>query len=321
MHTRVFIYALVVMAILSTTCAASSKAPSWLATGTVTRVDGTTVFFLSRDNVVFRIDAGGAVILSDSKFGPGPMRTGDKIRVYGSLVGTNQVKAARIRMLTSGGYKNASSGAGPAPEKEVKIIVEKEQPAVTESAPSAVPAPAAGGPPGGEACLDYTWQGKGLVTDVDYVGRQVKIQTSDGQFTVNTDNAVMVRGTVRVGLGRLNKGDTLWVGGNEIAPNVVDGRMIRVLRTYTDAQNAVPMMPVSVVGVILQIDYPSRTFKMTGRSTWAVISVDDNTVIQFQDVKKTFHDLKPGTKINMSGYGNLTDGYAAQHIQIIGLSP
>jgi hypothetical protein len=128
----------------------------------------------------------------------------------------------------------------------------------------------------------------------------------------------MVRGTVRVGLGRLNKGDTIWAAGNEVAPNVIDGRMIRVLRTYTDAQNAVPMLPVSVVGVILQIDYPSRTFKMTGRSTWAVVSCDDNTVIQFQDIKKTFHDLKPGTKINMSGYGNLTDGYAAQHIQIIG---
>ena len=85
--------------------------------------------------------------------------------------------------------------------------------------------------------------------------------------------------------------------------------------------NAVPMMPTSVVGVIQQIDYPSRTFKMTGRSTVGVISCDDNTVIQFQQIKKCFGDLKPGTKINMSGYGNLASGWAAQHIQIIAVSP
>ncbi len=223
-------------------------------------------------------------------------------------------------MLTTGGYRNAATGSGP--EREVKIVVEKEPVEAPEAAPCP-PLEQITPPPvqPDQTCLEYTWQGKGLVTDVDYVGHQVKIQTSDGPFTISTDNAVIVQGTVRVGMGRFNRGDTIWAAGNEVAPNVIDGRMIRVLRTYTDAQNAVPTLPVSVVGVILQIDYPSRTFKMTGRSTWAVVSCDDNTVIGFRDIKKTFHDLKPGTKINMSGYGNLTDGYAAQHIEIIGVSP
>jgi hypothetical protein len=317
MHTRVFVYMLAGLAIASVGGAAASKAPSWLATGTVTKVDGNTIHFLSKDNVVFRIDAGGAVIVSEARYDGAALRPGDKVRVFGTLIGPNLVRAARIRVLTTARDRTAATGSGP--EREVKIVVEKEPAEAAEVASGPLPEPTGPAPSQPEEpCLTYTWQGKGLVTDVDYVGHQVKIQTSDGPFTINTDRAVMVRGTVRVGLGRLNRGDTLWVGGDEIAPNVVDGRMIRVLRTYTDAQNAVPMLPVSVVGVILQIDYPSRTFKMTGRSTWAVISCDDNTVIQFQDIKKTFHDLKPGTKINMSGFGNLTDGYAAQHIQIIG---
>ena len=97
--------------------------------------------------------------------------------------------------------------------------------------------------------------------------------------------------------------------------------MIRVLRAGYEAQNANTVVPVSVVGVIQQIDYPSRTFRMTGRSTTAVVSCDDNTIIGSRDLCKTFHDLKPGTRINMSGYGNLTSGYAAQHIEIIAVSP
>lgn len=319
MRKAALIYVLLGLTIASVACAAGKPA-SWLATGTVTKAVGNTIYFLSRYNVVFHIDAGGAVIVSDVKPGDGVIRPGDTIRVLGTLIGSNDVKAARIRVLRSVGPGSAGTGSGP--EKEVKIVVKKEPAELPEAGPGPASEQAdSSAPQPQEPCLTYTWQGKGVVTDVDYVGRQIKIQTSNGPFTINTDRAEMVRGTVRVGLGRLNRGDTIWVAGDEIAPNVVDGRMIRVLRTYTDAQNAVPTLPVSVVGVILQIDYPSRTFRMTGRSTGAVVSCDDDTVIQFQDIKKTFHDLKPGMRINMSGYGNLTDGYAAQHIQIISFSP
>ncbi len=81
MHTRVFIYVLVGLTVASAACAA--KAPDWLATGTVTKVDGNTIYFLSKDNVVFRIDAGGAVIVSDVRLADGNVRPGDKIRVFG----------------------------------------------------------------------------------------------------------------------------------------------------------------------------------------------------------------------------------------------
>jgi len=103
-----------------------------------------------------------------------------------------------------------------------------------------------------------------------------------------------------------------------VAANVIDGRMIRVLRPVAEAQNAVSLLPVTMVGVIQQIDYPSRTFKMQGPSTTVVVSVDDNTDIYFQMNKKQFNDLKPGTKVSMNGTGSLATGYVAQHIQIVG---
>ena len=81
---------------------------------------------------------------------------------------------------------------------------------------------------------------------------------------------------------------------------------------------AVPQLPLTIVGVVLQIDYPSRTFRMRGPHTAVVVSVDDNTDIFFQMNRKQFNDLKPGTKISMHGNGSLATGFTARHIQIIG---
>jgi len=302
------------VALICAISVASPRSGSWLATGTVTKVDGSTVYFLSQYNAVFRIDTSQAKMFYDSRGGDNQVRAGTKIRVFGCLVGPSVVKAARVRVLQS---RTASAGAGP--KKEVRIIVEKDVEQTPSSSMDVGIVPHLAAP--SEETPTMTWQGKGLITSIDFVGKQVVIQTTDGPFTVNVNQAVMVRGAVRTTFGRLNQGDTIWVAGNEVAPNVVDGRIVRVLRTASEAQNAVTVTPVSRVGVIQQIDYPSRTFRMTGVSTGAVVSVDDNTVIQFQDIKKCFADLKPGTKINMSGYGNLASGFAAQHIQIIAVTP
>lgn len=316
MHaSRLLWFALLGAIVISTTAGAAGG--SWLATGVVTKMEGKTLYMLGKDNAVYRVDIGGANMVSGDR----EIRPGTVVRVFGRLMGKNAVCAARVRVM--GVARAATPAVGAGPQKEVKIVVEKESeevPAAPE-VPVGIPGPNAGcGVPAPEVPAT-TWQGKGLVMDIDFAAHQIKIQTTDGPFTINTDNAVMMRGTVRASLSQLNQGDTIWVAGNEVAPFVIDGRMIRLLRTYSEAQNAVPTLPVSVVGVILQIDYPSRTFKMTGRSTTAVVSCDDNTIIQFQDIKKTFNDLKPGTKVNMSGYGNLNAGFAAQHIQIIAVSP
>jgi hypothetical protein len=319
MHAaRVLGFVLVGMLIIDTGWAVASSGAGWLATGTVMKTDANTVYFLGHDNVVYTIDTTSARILSNAGGLSVRPRAGDQVRIYGRLTRSGDVRASRVRVLSSAAGRSAFVGNGPT--KEVCIVVEKESDQA-ESEPAVVPeAPCAPKLPNPEA-PSATWQGKGLISDIDYVGHQVKIQTSDGSFTVDVDGATMVRGTVRVGLSRLNQGDAIWVAGNEVAPYVIAAQMIRVLRSGSEAMNAVPMMPTSVVGVIQQIDYPSRTFKMSGRVTVAVVSCDDNTVIQFMQTKQTFLDLKPGTRINMSGYGNLTSGYAAQHIQIIAVSP
>ncbi|MGI6296737.1 MAG: DUF5666 domain-containing protein [Armatimonadota bacterium] len=295
----------------------SATGGGWLATGTVTRIDANTMYFLGRDNVVYEIDTSGAQMFTQAGATNAQPEVGDQVRVYGYLSKPGHIVASRVRVLASPADRSAPPSA--APEKEIKIVVEKEippditqQPAQPEQSASAQAV---------SPIAEATWQGKGLISDVDYRGRQIKLQTSGGSFTINVNTAIMVRGTVRASLASLNQGDAIWVAGNEVAPFVVQASAVRVLRTASEAANAVPMIPTSVVGVIQQIDYPSRTFKMTGRVTTAVVSCDDDTVIQFQQIKKTFLDLKPGTRINMSGYGNLASGYAAQHIQIIAVSP
>lgn len=292
----------------------SAAGGGWLATGTVTRIDANTMYFLGRDNVVYEIDTSGAQMFSQAGATNAQPEVGDQVRVYGNLSKSGQVVASRVRVLSSPADRSAPPSS--APEKEIKIVVEKETPPAAVQQPEQTPSAQPVSP-----IAEATWQGKGLISDVDYKGRQIKLQTSGGSFTINVNTAIMVRGTVRASLASLNQGDAIWVAGSEVAPYVVQASAVRVLRTGAEAANAVPVIPTSVVGVIQQIDYPSRTFKMTGRVTTAVVSCDDDTVIQFQQIKKTFLDLKPGTRINMSGYGNLASGYAAQHIQIIAVSP
>lgn len=307
MRTASLVWLLLLGVSISVAAGASS---SWLATGTVTKVDGDTLYFLSRGNSVFRIDTSSARIFTvkgEMNVAIGP---GDKVRVFGCLTKPGAVRAARVRVLSS---VAAAPAVGSGPGKVVKIIVEKEP---AEAVAQAVPPNPC--PPPAPPCSVQCWEGKGIIIDIDYVGHQVKFQTSDTNYTVDVDNAQMVRGTVPVRFGSLNLGDTIWVQGTVVAANVIDGRMIRVLRPVAEAQNALPMLPVQMVGVIQQIDYPSRTFKMLGPSTTVIVSVDDNTDIYFQMNKKQFNDLKPGTKVSMSGTGSLATGYAAEHIQIVG---
>lgn len=305
MRTASLVWLLLVGALI---CIPAGAAPSWLASGIVTRVDGDTLYFLSRENSIYRIDARSARIASNVGQLSPAIASGDKVRVFGYVSKQGNIQAAQIRVLAT---IRAASAQGSGPRKEVKIVVEKQ--------PGQVPEVAAAGADAAPACCDAKpWQGKGIVIDIDYVGKQIRLQTSDSNYTIDVDNAQMIRGTTRVRFGSLNLGDTIWVQGSLVAANVVDGRMIRVLRTVSEAQNAVPQLPLTIVGVIQQIDYPSRTFKMAGPNTTVVVSVDDHTDIFFQMNKKQFNDLKAGTKISMNGTGSLATGYTAQHIQIVG---
>lgn len=283
---------------------------TWLATGTVTKVDGPTFYLLGKDNLIYTISGDGSEVVVMGLTGGGyAPRVGDTVRVYGTVVDGCRIQAARIRL-----YKHDGSGygAGPgvkAPDKEIKIIIEKR------------PAPPECGAETQVQACPTNWEARGLIMDIDYTGNRLKVRTSDGLYSVNVRNALLEKGGGRIGLGSVNPGDAVRVTGNLVGLNEIDARQVRVTRTRDEAYNALPELPASVIGVIQQIDYQSMTFKMLTERSLIVVLADTNTKLQIQNKRMAFMDLKPGMRIKMSGYGNPGNGYVAHHIQIISLSP
>lgn len=282
----ILILGIVLISIIYGTADAGER-KAWIGDGTITKVSGTTLYLMGLNNKAYQIDADNATIIFDNGINRiEQVRVGDRVKIYGYSTGSESVKADNIRIFAIADTIPAVSDGQLAPQ------------------------------------LPLTkWEGKGIVTDINYLGRQIKIQTSCGNISINAGRAEISSGGQAIKINRLDLGDTIYIEGSVAGPYEVDARIVRVLRTASDARNAVPVLPVSVIGTILQVDYPSRTFKMVGKVTAIIVSVDDNTVIQSEHVLKSFNDLRPGMRINMSGYGNLTTGYAAQHIQIISVSP
>jgi hypothetical protein len=87
------------------------------------------------------------------------------------------------------------------------------------------------------------------------------------------------------------------------------------------ADSALPQLPISVAGEIQSIDHASGTFQMTMHGSVVNVMVDKDTCVQDERRRASFAELKPGMRVKMTGYGTLATGYAAQHIQIISISP
>lgn len=281
---------------------------TWLATGTVTKIEGSKVFLLGKDNVVYTIDRSQANVIYD---GCESLKVGLVVRVYGTVTGANQIRASQMRVCPPGSV--APSGEGAGPTEEIRIIVEPET-APTAPAPTATQPPAAVTQPA-------NWSARGLVTSVDYTGRKVMVNTPSGQFTINVGGAALSNGSRAIPLASLSQGDAVRITGRLCGLNEVDAVEFRVVRTRTDAEGALPQKPVSLVGTIQQIDYPSFTFTMTTDSTPVVVLVDQSTYVQQHGKRTAFMELRPGMRVRMSGSGNLGTGFAAREIQIIGVSP
>jgi len=299
----------------STYAARDHKGGAWLGAGTVTRVDGSTFYLLSKDNLVYTIDAGRAELRVEFTADSPALRAGDLLRVYGKISGERKIQAVRVRIFKREAAKPSEPTDGT--KKEIKIIIQREPAAP----PDAGSGPQAEATPQPEQSQECVWEGRGLITDIDYTGRKVKLRTSSGQFTVNLGGAPLRNGSRLVSIGRLNLGDAIQVSGALVGVNEIDARQLVVQRTRSEAENALPQTPLSIVGVVQQVDVPSLTFTMWTETTPLVVVCDANTVIQEHQSKMTFRDLRPGTRIKMSGYGSLATGYVAQHIQIIGVSP
>ena len=291
----------------------SNLKEGWIATGTVTKVEGDVFYFLGKDNNVYKIDAGKAVFLADGlNTDISTVKTGDVVRVYGNVIGSRNIKAMRVRILE---HEEQPADTTAAPEKKIVVIIEK---------PPSEPAQVGAGenlPQEPVRQQEGSWNAQGLVLDVDYTGRRVKLQTVGGTYTINVARAVFSSGGRRVALAVLNPGDVIRISGNLVGFNEVDALQLRVLRTRIDADSAVPQTPVSVAGVIQSIDYASLTFKMKTGANEILIATDDTTVIQQHQLVMSFMNLRPGMRVKMSGYGAPGTGYAAQHILIISVSP
>jgi hypothetical protein len=302
------IIAIFVMGIvlISITCgvADTSENKAWIGDGIITKVSGSTLYILGQNNKVYQIDADNTMTIFDNGINRiEQVRVGDRVKIYGYIIGLESIRADNIRVFAEANLADRRS------IKEVDNRSELKQTPVVSDTQLAPQLPLT------------NWEGKGIVTDINYLGRQIKMQTSSGNIAINAGRAIISAGGCAIKIDRLDLGDTIYIEGSVAGPYEVDAKVVRVLRTASEARNAVPVLPVSVVGKILQVDYPSRTFKMVSKVTALIVSVDDNTVIQSEHILKSFNDLKPGMRINMSGYGSLTTGYAAQHIQIISISP
>lgn len=92
------------------------------------------------------------------------MRVGDRVKVYGYATGSDAVKADNVRVFT-GAY-----AAGKGSSKEINASVDKKSELIPVSDAQLVPQ------------LPLTnWEGKGIVTDINLLGRQIKMQTSCGE--------------------------------------------------------------------------------------------------------------------------------------------
>jgi len=281
---------------------------TWLATGTITKVEGNTIYLLAKDNVVYTVLLKRTeVIFENFATGDNNLRVGDTIRVYGTISGPQKIQALRIRVFSR--KPSSQTVSETEPDKLIKIIFEPEPIAeVGAKSPAADEQPA-------------NWSGRGLITDVDYAGRIIKLRTSTGQYTINAANARLVHGDKIVGLGTLNQGDAVRITGRLVGLNEIDANEVRIVRTHAEAESALPQKPISVVGIIQQIDYPSFTFTMSTGYAPITVLADVDTLVQIQGKKSAFMHLKPGMRVRMSGYGSLATGFVAKEIQIISISP
>lgn len=293
------------------TCTANDKVgQTWLATGIVVKSEGSTFYLLGKDNIVYRIDGGKSeVFVDEAKASTDAWCVGDTARVYGVVQEPCKICAERVRVFKRDDASGAVTGAPVAPiagsEKEVKIIIEKEQ---------AQPAGTGAGETQPNSC---NW--RGWVADINYGSRRISLQTTSGAYNIDIKSALILKGNAKTGLGILNQGDAVQVSGTVVGLNEVKAQSIEILRSRTDAQGALPQTPISVIGVIQQIDYPSMTFKMQTETTTIVVMADKNTCIQHYHDQASFCDLKAGTRVRITGSGSPATGYAAQQILITGV--
>jgi hypothetical protein len=284
------------------------KGCNWLATGVVTKALDTGFLVLAKDGLTYWIGTSKAEVVSDVPARGGPVQAGDIVRVFGTIAAPDAISGVRVRILPDTPIAAAGPGAA-ATRPEVRIIFEKPPDAGEVGAAQA-----------SHDTVPPNWDNRGLITEIDSGGGYIKLRTSLGQYTVSVFNARILDGARTVGMGRLSIGDSVRVVGFGGAGYTVDAVQVNITLPRWQADSAIPQLPVSVAGMIQNVDYPSLTFKMTMHGQVIQVSADKDTCVQSEKRKASFGELKPGMRVKMTGYGSPATGYAAQHIQIISVS-
>jgi len=203
MNTRErFLATLVAVLTLVPAVALAGPGRGWTGTGTITNVNGPTLFLLCRDNIIYKIDVRNSqVIFNQFDTDCCRLRIGDTARVYGIVTGPKTINAKRVRVLERKNDPQTSRPEDVAVEKVVKIVIDNE------------PVESEGKGAGPATSKAPDWDARGLVTDIDYTARRIKMQTPRGNITVDINGAVLAAGKARIGLGNLNLGDSIRVVG------------------------------------------------------------------------------------------------------------
>lgn len=296
---------------------------NWLATGIVTRRDGSTIYMLAKDNVVYKIDAGNARLRMDVPNHPIVMNVGDRIRVFGTQTSPTSVKAKQILIYLR------------TPSESVPSV---EPPPVTEQPVTPSPAgPGAGpttvAPPIGQPDpvptvevprsieTESGWTGRGFISSMSIWENIVTVQTAQGAFNINVADAYITNGEKKLLVSDLSVGDAVRIYGDVTGLNKIKADQVVLLRQRTDLDSQLGAKPTTLRGKITSMDLPSFTFRMGTDATPVSVVVDETTRITMHGKVMAFMDLKPGAIVVVSGLGSPAAGYAAKSITIVSMPP
>lgn len=280
-----------------------------MVTGMILARDGAIVTMKTDGGVDYIVNAQDAAVMLDQYPGNAlSLRVGDRIRVYGDESMPNRLAASRVHVfLTSKEaavtHIAAGTGAGPAPIPAAKPAAGDDD--------SDVRLPSVGDSLG-------RWRSRGLVVDIHYRDRLMTVATSRGTYLIDVSASTLAEDGRSVRFAAINQGDAVRIWGETVGLNKVRADRVEIIREKNQQEVVAPLKPVSITGQIVSIDYPSFTFNLdTGTGQIRVLS-DDNTFIHFGVGRKAFQDLTLGQTVKISGIGNLSSGYVASEIQVVG---
>jgi len=304
---------------------------SWVATGTITEITGATAYILMKDNQTYRVDSSSArVIVRGVETRYPSLRINDLAKVTGRKTGPLSVRAGRILIYPVARGEvppGLPQAPAPAPPPEPKatgariISVHGEEktpqgPAQPEDyaaqPPSQTPKPPA---------PTVTDVRRGLVADMWYDKQTMWLQTSEGLIAVDLAPAEVVYAGRTVSTGFLNPGDAVEVSGKQTGKGSVTAARVDILRRLEQPRATPNVQRRTFAGTIVSIDYPSYTFTMSGAPARTYVMVDKSSAIRDSNRAYRFTDLRPGTRVKITGYGSQASGYVAQEVHTIGGLP